>query len=87
MVENTSSILTIALKQENDTICFYTLSGSNHKADEVPDTNYKWGTSIVIGRGKSRTVIIFPETTGVPMVNYWLAAKEEWTGWKNFSTP
>ena len=74
------------LSKHQNQIRFFKLSGSKH-SDNVPTSNYKWGTAIVITRDSSSiTVVLFPETTGTPVINYWLRISDSWTGWKNFTT-
>ena len=74
------------LSEHQNQVRFFKLSGSGH-LDNVPTSNYKWGTAIVITRDSSSiTVVLFPETTGTPVVNYWLRTSGSWTGWKNFTT-
>lgn len=86
---DTNDILSDAmndLSKHQNQIRFFKLSGSKH-SDNVPTSNYKWGTAIVITRDSSSiTVLLFPETTGTPVINYWLRISDSWTGWKNFTT-
>ena len=68
-------------------IRFFYTTGSNYTMNDLPEENYKWGLSIVMKRlNSSCTVILFPETKGKPMVNYWLALSKKWTGWKDFAS-
>lgn len=86
---DTNDILSDAmndLSKHQNQVRFFKLSGSKH-SDNVPTSNYKWETAIVITRDSSSiTVVLFPETVGTSVINYWLKISGSWTGWKNFTT-
>lgn len=69
-----------AAEEHKSGVVFYRLGGSDH-AENLPTENYRWGTAIVLYRNTNAVVILFPETTGNPKVNYFV---QEWTGWKDF---
>ena len=68
---NLLSDVTKDFQSHKSEIRFYILGGYEHD-DIFPTINYRWGTAIVLQRNASTaTVIVFPETTGDPLVNYY----------------
>ena len=79
----TNDILADAIFIPENQYKFFVLSG-NEYTGSVPSTNYAWGKGFVINRkSTSLTVVLFPESTGVPAINY--RYQGVWRGWQDFA--
>jgi len=81
-----SSILEYVLSDSvsTGTVAFFILSGSGYYGNDLPGSNYQYGTAIVIKRGpESINVMVFPEdATLKPIRNS--RKNNVWLGWRFF---
>ena len=81
--EMTNDILADAINIPKNQYRFFVLSGDEY-IGSVPTTNYAWGKGFAINRNSSSlTVILFPESIGVPVINH--RRQEIWKGWQDFA--
>ena len=67
----------------NNKYAFFTLSGDSYTGS-LPDQNYARGSGLVMNRNSvSLAAIIFPESTGKPIINYRVSGA--WRGWQDFA--
>ena len=79
----TNDILTAAMNVPNNKYAFFTLSGDSYTGS-LPDQNYARGSGLVMNRNStSLVVIIFPESTDKPIINYRFSGA--WKGWQDFA--
>ena len=79
----TNDILADAMNVPASQCRFFNMGGDTYTGS-LPDSNYKYGKGIVLRRQSfSLTVIVFPESTGVPIINHYYNGT--WTDWQDFA--
>ena len=81
LLPNNQPLLTYAEGLSAPSFNTFRLNGSSAYGDDLPNTNFKWGTGFIIKRLSTNMVVVIFANGRKPAVNYY--NESTWSGWKD----